>query len=43
MTAERNLRARRLFSAAGFFVLAPIEQAYAAGQRGIAMMKPLLG
>jgi ribosomal protein S18 acetylase RimI-like enzyme len=41
MTAERNGRARRLFESAGFSTLAPIEDAYRNGQRGIAMIKAL--
>jgi len=41
MTAETNTRARRLFAAAGFQRLLTLEHAYARGQRGILMSKPL--
>ena len=41
MTAETNTRARRLFGAAGFQRLLTLEHAYARGQRGIVMSKPL--
>ena len=41
MTADTNVRARRLFLAAGFQVLFTLERAYARGQRGIVMTKAL--
>ena len=41
MTAETNTRARRLFVAGGFVTLLALDHAYAKGQRGILMMKPL--
>jgi ribosomal protein S18 acetylase RimI-like enzyme len=41
MTAETNARARRLFVSAGFQRLLTLERAYARGQRGIVMSKPL--
>ncbi len=41
MTAEPNIRARRLFLAAGFQLLFSVEAAYARGQRGLVMTKPL--
>jgi ribosomal protein S18 acetylase RimI-like enzyme len=43
LTAENNARARRLFGRHGFQALVVIEGAYARGQRGIAMIKALLG
>jgi ribosomal protein S18 acetylase RimI-like enzyme len=39
MTAEPNVRARRLFTAAGFQILFAIDAAYARGQRGLVMTK----
>jgi ribosomal protein S18 acetylase RimI-like enzyme len=39
MTAETNVRARRLFTGAGFQILFSIEHAYARGQRGLVMTK----
>jgi ribosomal protein S18 acetylase RimI-like enzyme len=41
MTAETNARARRLFASAGFQILLVLERAYARGQRGVVMTKPL--
>ncbi len=41
MTAETNVRARRLFAAANFQRLLTLEHAYARGQRGLLMSKPL--
>ena len=41
MTAETNGRARRLFTAAGFQRVLTLEHAYARGQRGLLMSKPL--
>jgi ribosomal protein S18 acetylase RimI-like enzyme len=41
MTADTNLRARRLFAGAGFQALFTLEHAYARGQRGVVMTKPL--
>jgi ribosomal protein S18 acetylase RimI-like enzyme len=39
MTAEPNVRARHLFTAAGFQILFAIDAAYARGQRGLVMTK----
>ncbi len=41
MTADTNVRARRLFTSAGFQIMLTLDQAYARGQRGILMSKPL--
>jgi ribosomal protein S18 acetylase RimI-like enzyme len=41
MTADTNARARRLFVSAGFQRLLVLERAYARGQRGIVMTRPL--
>ncbi len=41
MTAEKNHPARRLFASAGFLELVRIPVAYARGQTGVAMNKPL--
>jgi len=41
-TAEKNIRARRVFEAAGFFPLARFERYYAGGQAAVWMCKPLL-
>jgi ribosomal protein S18 acetylase RimI-like enzyme len=41
MTADTNLRARRLFAGAGFQALFTLEHAYARGQRGVVMSKAL--
>lgn len=41
MTADTNVRARRLFVSAGFQRLLVLEGAYARGQRGIVMTKAL--
>jgi len=40
-TAESNHRARRLFEAAGYGLVAPIDDVYIDGQVGLAMLKPL--
>jgi GNAT superfamily N-acetyltransferase len=41
MTAEKNHPARRLFTSAGFLELVRIPVAYARGQTGVTMNKPL--
>jgi ribosomal protein S18 acetylase RimI-like enzyme len=41
MTAETNVKAQRLFRSAGYQAVFTLDQAYAKGQRGIVMMKPL--
>jgi ribosomal protein S18 acetylase RimI-like enzyme len=41
MTAETNTRARRLFASSGYQMLFVVERAYARGQRGVVMSKPL--
>jgi ribosomal protein S18 acetylase RimI-like enzyme len=41
MTAATNTRARRLFASAGFQDLLVVDRAYARGQRGVVMTKPL--
>lgn len=41
MTADSNIRARRLFTSSGYAQLFVIERAYARGQRGIVMTKAL--
>jgi ribosomal protein S18 acetylase RimI-like enzyme len=41
MTADTNLRALQLFAAAGFAHVLALDEAYARGQRGIFMLKPL--
>jgi ribosomal protein S18 acetylase RimI-like enzyme len=41
LTARANMRARRLFTTAGFLAIAPVANAYARRQSAIAMIKPL--
>jgi ribosomal protein S18 acetylase RimI-like enzyme len=41
LTAERNVRARRLFVRAGYVVVAPLGTVYDGGQEGLAMQKSL--
>jgi ribosomal protein S18 acetylase RimI-like enzyme len=41
MTAETNHRARRLFEAAGYTMMAPLDDVYIDGQTGVAMLKAL--
>jgi ribosomal protein S18 acetylase RimI-like enzyme len=41
MTAETNVRARRLFLSGGFQLLLTVERAYARGQRGLVLTKAL--
>jgi hypothetical protein len=41
MTAETNVRARRLFFSGGFQHLLTVERAYARGQRGLLLTKAL--
>lgn len=41
MTADTNVRARRLFTAGGFQRLLVLERAYARGQHGVVMSKAL--